>query len=182
LPCIFSIPKFGFSVGRLSLFENERAYLDPNRFFGKHLAVIGTSGSGKSCSVASILQKIVITLRKIVILDIHNEYREAFPKNSQYLDLTELELPFWLMTFQEMTEVFVDPADENAATHITILKELVFQAKRLQNPELKNILTIDTPVYYDFAKVRLKIDQLDAAKDGPFRGKFARFLVQLDTK
>jgi DNA helicase HerA-like ATPase len=86
------------------------------------------------------------------------------------------------MTFQEMTEVFVDLADENAATHITILKELVFQAKRLQNPELKNVLTIDTPVYYDFAKVRSKLEALEKEKGGPFYGKFARFLVQLDTK
>ena len=86
LAIAFSVfQRFGFSVGRLSLFENERAYLDPNRFFGKHLAVIGTSGSGKSCSVASILQKIVDNpATKIVILDIHNEYRDAFPKNSQY--------------------------------------------------------------------------------------------------
>jgi hypothetical protein len=165
------------------LFENERAYIDPNRFFGKHLAVIGSSGSGKSCTVASILQKVVgFPDTKVIILDIHNEYHSAFPKNSQYLNITELELPFWLMTFQEMTEVFVNPTDEHAATHITVLKELVFQAKRLQNPELKNVLTIDTPVYYDFEKVRSKIEALDSERSGPFYGKFARFLVQLDTK
>jgi len=184
LAIAFSVfQKFGFSTGTLTHFENERAYLDPNRFFGKHLAIIGASGSGKSCSVASILQKVIGNpATKVVILDIHNEYRSAFPKNSQYLNLTELELPFWLMTFQEMMEVFVDLADEHATTHITILKELVFQAKRLQNPELKNVLTIDTPVYYDFAKVRSKLEALETEKGGPFYGKFARFLVQLDTK
>jgi DNA helicase HerA-like ATPase len=184
LAIAFSVfQKFGFSTGTLSLFENERAYLDPNRFFGKHLAVIGASGSGKSCSVASILQKVVENpATKVIILDMHNEYKNAFPKNSSYLNLAELELPFWLMTFQEMTEVFVDMADENAATHITVLKELVFQAKKLQNPELKNVLTIDTPVYYDLAKVRAKLEGLEIEKGGPFHGKFARFLVQLDTK
>lgn len=184
LAIAFSVfQKFGFSIGRLSLFEDERAYLDPNRFFGKHLAVIGTSGSGKSYTVASILQKVVnYPDTKVIILDIHNEYRSAFPKNSQYLNLTELELPFWLMTFQEMMEVFIDRDDEHAATQITVLKELVFQAKREQNPELKNVITIDTPVYYDFAKVRAKIEHLESDKTSPFYGKFARFLVQLDTK
>jgi hypothetical protein len=184
LSVAFSVfQRFGFSTGRLSLFENERAYIDPNRFFGKHLAVIGASGSGKSCTVASILQKVIsFPDTKVVILDMHNEYQHAFPKNSQYLNLTELELPFWLMTFQEMMEVFINPSDEHAATHITVLKELVFEAKRLQNPELKNVLTIDTPVYYDFAKVRSKIEALESDKSGPFHGKFARFLVQLDTK
>jgi len=184
LAIAFSVfQKFGFSIGTLSLFENERAYIDPNRFFGKHIAVIGASGSGKSCSVASVLQKVINNpSAKVIILDMHNEYKNAFPHNSLYLDLTQLELPFWLMTFQEMMEVFIDPADENATTHITILKELVFQAKRLQNPELKNVLTIDTPVYYDFAKVRARLESLDSEKGGPFHGKFSRFLVQLDTK
>ena len=175
--------RYGFSTGRLSLFEKERAYLDPNRFFGKHLAVVGASGSGKSCSVASILQNVVgYPDTNVIILDIHNEYRSAFPNDCQYLNLTELELPFWLMNFQEMLEMFVDPSDENAATQITVLKDLVFQAKRDQNPELKNVLTIDTPVYYSLAEVRARIEVLDSEQGGPFHGKFARFLVQLDTK
>ncbi|HAL57075.1 MAG TPA: hypothetical protein DCP63_11530, partial [Bacteroidetes bacterium] len=184
LSVAFSVfQRYGFSVGRLSLFENERAHLDPNRFFGKHLAVVGASGSGKSCSVASILQKVTgYPDTNVIILDIHNEYRSAFPKDCQYLNLTELELPFWLMNFQEMLEMFIDPSDENAATQITVLKDLVFQAKRDQNPELKNVLTIDTPVYYNLAEVRSKIEYLDVEKGGPFHGKFARFLVQLDTK
>ncbi len=184
LSVAFSVfQRYGFSVGRLSLFENDRAYLDPNRFFGKHLAVVGASGSGKSSSVASILQKVVgYPDTNVIILDMHNEYRSAFPKESQYLNLTELELPFWLMNFQEMLEMFVDPSDEQAATQITVLKDLVFQAKRDQNPELKNVLTIDTPVYYSLADVRTKIEYLNNEPEGPFHGKFARFLVQLDTK
>ena len=184
LSVAFSVfQRYGFSVGRLSLFEQERAYLDPNRFFGKHLAVVGASGSGKSCTVASILQKVIgYPDTNVIILDIHNEYRSAFPQECQYLNITELELPFWLMNFQEMLEMFVDPSDEHAAAQITVLKDLVFQAKRDQNPELKNVLTIDTPVYYSLAEVRSRIEYLDSEKGGPFEGKFARFLVQLDTK
>ena len=78
--------QYNFSVGQLSLFENERAYLDPNKFFGKHLAVLGSSGSGKSYSVASILQKVAqFADTHIVLLDLHNEYRQAFPETGQYL-------------------------------------------------------------------------------------------------
>src|SRR3989339_689616 len=68
--------KFNFSIGQLSMFESERAYLDPNKFFGKHLAVLGSSGAGKSCTVSSILQKVVpYPDTNIVILDVHNEYK-----------------------------------------------------------------------------------------------------------
>ncbi len=184
LSVAFSVfQRYGFSTGRLSMFENERAYLDPNRFFGKHLAIVGASGSGKSCSVASILQKVVgYPDTNVIILDLHNEYRSAFPKECQHLNITELELPFWLMNFQEMLEMFIDYGDENAATQITVLKDLVFQAKKDMNPEIKNALTIDTPVYYNLADVRAKIEAMNTEKDGPFAGKFARFLVQLDTK
>jgi uncharacterized protein len=184
LAVAFSVfQRFGFSLGRLSLFEQERAYVDPNRFFGKHLAVVGASGSGKSCAVASSLQKVVgYPDTKIIILDMHNEYQSAFPETSQYLNLTELELPFWLMNFQEMLEMFIDPSDDYASTQITVLRDLVFQAKKAQNPELKNVLTIDTPVYYDLNDVRSKIEQYNNEEGGSFSGKFARFLVQLDTK
>ena len=105
--------KFNFSIGQLSMFESERAYLDPNKFFGKHLAVMGSSGAGKSCTVSSLLQK-VVTLpdTNIVILDIHNEYKSAFPEGCQHFDIAALELPYWLMNFEEMVELFVSSGRE----------------------------------------------------------------------
>ncbi|HEY4643636.1 MAG TPA: DUF87 domain-containing protein, partial [Bacteroidota bacterium] len=74
LSAVFSIfQKFGYSLGQLSMFEKERAFLDPNKFFSKHIAVVGSSGSGKSCTVASILQKVVpLPDTNIIIIDIHN--------------------------------------------------------------------------------------------------------------
>lgn len=51
LAVAFSVfQRYGFSVGLVSLFENQRAFLDANRFFGKHIAILGSSGSGKSCT------------------------------------------------------------------------------------------------------------------------------------
>ncbi|HTP13620.1 MAG TPA: ATP-binding protein, partial [Bacteroidota bacterium] len=123
--------KFDFSIGQLSLFENERAYLDPNRFFGKHLAVLGSSGAGKSCTVSSILQKVVpFPDTNIVILDIHNEYTKAFPEGSQHFDIAALELPYWLMNFNEMVEMFIEERDENASTQMSALQDLVFASKK----------------------------------------------------
>jgi hypothetical protein len=183
-----------FSVGNLTLFENERAYLDPNRFFGKHIAVLGSTGSGKSCTVASILQKVAnLKDTNIIILDIHNEYGAAFPKGSNRIDITELELPYWLMNFDELREIFIDEREDSAASQITVFKDQILSSKKAKNQPLANILTIDTPVHFDLAEVRAKMQFLDtekisglggggAVKEGPFYGQFTRFLVRLDSK
>ena len=183
--------KFNFSIGQLSLFENERAYLDPNRFFGKHLAVLGSSGAGKSCTVSSILQKVSsFPDTNIVILDIHNEYTKAFPEGSQHFDIAALELPYWLMNFDEMTEMFIDQRDENASTQISALQDLVFASKKAKNQRLAESITIDSPVFFDINEVRARLQFLDtervssggASKEGPYFGKFTRFLVRLNSK
>jgi hypothetical protein len=194
LTAVFSVfRKFGFSVGNLSMFENERSYLDPNRFFGKHIAVLGSSGSGKSCTVSSLLQKVTaFPDTNIIILDIHNEYAAAFKDVSNYLNIAELEFPFWLMNFEEMQEMFIDEKDEHASSQITVLKDLIIASKKGKNPQLADVLTIDTPVYFDISEVRAKMQYLDTEKitgsttggpkEGPFYGKFTRFLVRLDSK
>lgn len=183
---------YNFSIGNLTLFENERAFLDPNRFFGKHIAVLGSTGSGKSCTVSSILQKVAsLQDTNIIILDIHNEYGAAFPTGSNRIDITELELPFWLMNFEELREIFIDEREESAASQITVFKDLILTSKKAKNPSLANTLTVDTPVYFDLAEVRAKMQFFDTEKitglgagvrEGPFYGQFTRFLVRLDSK
>ena len=183
--------RYGFSVGQISLFENQRAFLDANKFFGKHIAVLGSSGSGKSCTVASILQKVSkYPDTNILILDIHNEYEKAFAGSCNHLDIAEFELPYWLMNFDEIREMFVDEKDENASSQITVLKDLIIASKKGKNPEMSTLITIDTPVFYDLSEIRARMQFLDtekvtmgaAVKEGPFYGKFTRFLVRLDGK
>lgn len=184
--------KFNFSIGRLSLFENELAYIDPNKFFGKHIAVLGSSGAGKSCTVASILQKAVNAAEtKIVIIDIHSEYKRSFPEGSRHFDIAGLELPYWLMNFEELVEMLIDPKDEHAATQTAVLHDLVLAAKKTANQRLADVITADSPVFYDLNEVRAKIQFLDTekitggtagSKEGPYFGKFSRFIVRLNTK
>lgn len=194
LSVIFSVfRRYGFSVGNLSLFEGERAFLDPNKFFGKHIAVLGSSGSGKSCTVSSILQKVAnFPDTNIIILDIHDEYRSAFPTAAHHIEIADFELPYWLMNLEEFQETFIDEKDENAASQLTVLKDLIVASKKGKNPQLADVITVDTPVYFDLSEVRAKMQYLDTekvagigtggTKDGPFYGKFTRFLVRLDSK
>lgn len=182
-----------FSVGVISLFENERQYLDPNRFFGKHVAVLGSTGCGKSSLVASIFQKVQdLNDTHVIILDIHDEYSTAFEGVGNTLRISELELPFWLMNFEELEETFIDVTEESAHSQIMVFKDAILEAKKRANPLLRDALTVDTPAYFDIVEVRARMQALDREriagtggakeKEGPFYGQFTRFLVRLDSR
>lgn len=184
--------QYNFSPGTLSVFENERAYLDPNKFFGKHLAVLGSSGAGKSCTVATILQQVVqYPDTRIVVLDLHNEYKQAFPKGSKHFEIAALELPYWLMNFEEMIEMLIDPTDENLSLQTSLLQDLVYAAKRNANQNISDVITIDSPVFFDLNQVRSKLQFLDTERTtfaggesrvGPYYGKLTRLIVRLTSK
>ncbi len=143
-----------FSVGVISLFEKERQYLDPNRFFGKHIAVLGSTGAGKSSLVASIFQKVQnLNDTHVIILDIHDEYSAAFEGVGNTLRINELELPFWLMNFEELEETFIDETEESAHSQIMVFKDAILEAKKRANPLLRDALTVDTPAYFDLVEV-----------------------------
>jgi uncharacterized protein len=84
------------------------AAIDIDAMLRRHFAVVGTTGVGKSTSVAILLREAIKERPglRIVILDPHNEYTSAFPKEAATVDARKFELPFWLFQFEELVEVF----------------------------------------------------------------------------
>ena len=125
LKAIFTLPLTGvndqakvFSFGTLSNYLTKEGNtldveIDGNKFFNKHIAVVGSTGSGKSCTVAKILQEGikadysdaqktgVLNNSHILIFDLHNEYANAFPEG-RHLSVSDLILPYWLMNSHEL--------------------------------------------------------------------------------
>jgi DNA helicase HerA-like ATPase len=178
----------GFTPGTLSMLEGERMYIDPNKFFAKHVALFGSTGSGKSCTTASIIQKVgSFDNTHVIILDLHGEYGPAFKESGNVIKITELELPYWLMNFDELVETFIDESEQSSNNQIMVMKEAILDSKRGKNMPLKDFLTIDTPAYFDFLDVSARMRSLDTertlgGKEGPFYGQFTRFLVRLESK
>lgn len=177
-----------FSLGTLSVLDQERFYLNPNKLFAKHIALFGSTGSGKSCTVASIIQKVdKYENTHVIVLDLHGEYESAFRDTGNNIRVAELELPYWLMNFDELCETFVDESESSANNQMMVLKEAILDSKRGKNLPLRDFITIDTPVYFDFLDVSARMRALDtertlAGKEGPFYGQFTRFLVRLESK
>ncbi len=188
LEAVFSTYRaFNFSLGPLSLFDKERLYIDPNKFFGKHIAVFGSTGSGKSYTVSTIIQKVIpFENSHVMVLDLHGEYAHAFP-DQNVIRITDLELPYWLMNFEELVETFIDEEEASANNQMMMMKEAILDSKKGKNHSIKEIINIDTPVYFDFLDVSSRMKTLDTertlgGKEGPFYGQFTRFLLRLESK
>jgi DNA helicase HerA-like ATPase len=189
--------EYGFSFGRPSQAEDQRAYINVDRFFGQHVAVVGTTGCGKSCTVVSILQQAIQKYpdAHIVVLDLHGEYASAFPENVTLIDADKVELPYWLLSFDEFQDLTVDMNEFSAKNQITVLRDALVRARegtvgqdRLRKGER---VTADSPVYFGIEDMLGQIrnwniqmvPNIDGDMEpGPLYGAFDRFLIRLDSK
>jgi len=144
-------------VGSLSQAASLPVYLLTDDLLGKHFAVLGTTGSGKSCSVTVLLRSILGVAPKahMILLDPHNEYRRAFPDNAEIIDPTSLNLPHWLLNFEESVALFIGKTEFVATSQTNILKDAILAARRdfgTQGIDAEKI-TVDTPVPYTLSKL-----------------------------
>ena len=139
-------------IGTLSQASSIPIFLLTDELLGKHFAVLGTTGSGKSCSVTVLLRSIleVAPEAHVILLDPHNEYRRAFPGNSEIFDPTTLNLPHWLLNFEESVELLIGKTEHAATRQTNILKDAMLGARR--KFDVKGLatqkITVDTPVPY----------------------------------
>ncbi|WP_395687620.1 ATP-binding protein [Aestuariivirga sp.] len=97
---------------------------------GKHFAILGTTGTGKSCTVALILRRILERnpMGHILLLDVHREYAHAFRDIAEVITPANMNLPFWLLTFEEIVEILIGQ-QPNREPDIEVLRELIPIAK-----------------------------------------------------
>ncbi len=191
----------GFSLGHLPTHPDLDVCLDPTRMFGRHFAVLGQSGSGKSWALASLLQRTVEVMPKahIILLDLHGEYcwrddrgqiQSAFDSEvMRYVDARQLEIPYWLMTYAELIDLLIERDDPNASTQIALLRETIRDLKKKANPELfAQGMSIDSPVYFSMVEMYQYFKAANSQKTdfgktkGPLYGQFDEFLVKLQSR
>jgi hypothetical protein len=149
-------------VGHVSGAESIPALVDINKLITRHSAVVGTTGSGKSTTVASLINSLsnpsVYPSARIIILDIHGEYGKALKDRSNIYKINaesksgekELYLPFWALNFDELVELsfggFTNDKDRN------IVLERILEKKRasITKHKLEGVsidsLSVDAPI------------------------------------
>lgn len=188
---------FDFSFATLADDERQRVYVNIDKLFSHHLAVLGNTGCGKSCAVAKILQQVIkkYPSTHIIVFDLHGEYAAAFPNDVSVIEADKVELPHWLLSFDEFIDLNVDLNELSAKNQITVIRDAMLRARQGtdsdQNLGLGASLTVDSPVYYDVNDMinlirnwNIQMVYNDEGKlvPGPLHGIFDRFLIRFDTR
>jgi hypothetical protein len=124
-------------------------YVDP--MLSKHFAVLGSTGTGKSTSVALILHRIsqLSPEGHIVMIDPHGEYSAAFKGCGEIFNVDNLQLPYWLMNFEEHCEVLLTTQDADRQRDADSLAKCLLAA-RTKGKDVSQYgkVTVDSPIPY----------------------------------
>ena len=158
-------------VGALFQDDQVPAYLMTDELLGKHFAVLGTTGVGKSCALALILRAILAQNPSghIVLLDPHNEYAQAFADRAEALSPEDLQLPYWLLDFEEAVQVMIGDRGAGTVAQASILKEAIVAAKGKFAGDQAAVehITVDTPVPYRLGDLLRLLDEGMGQLDKP---------------
>lgn len=136
---------FFLPIGTSPAFPDYQIKINPDKMFAKHVAILGNTGSGKSCTLAAILQSLFqyqyngekLKSSHIVIFDTNGEYKDAFnvekgnKVNPFWINDEGLKIPYWFMNYDDMDYLF----EPTAGTQAPILKRAIGLAKSQIKPE-----------------------------------------------
>ncbi len=138
-------------IGTVYPTKDVRGALYVDALLGKHFALLGSTGTGKSTSAALIMHRICDMAPEghIVMIDPHGEYSAAFKGHGELFNVDNLAMPYWLMNFEEHCEVFVTSQGADRQRDSDILAKCLLQA-RSKNRAAEGLtkLTVDSPIPY----------------------------------
>lgn len=199
-------------LGSFVIDRTADAIASGDKFFQRHAAILGSTGSGKSYAVALLLERAAMLKHpNIIVFDMHGEYaplassasngfakrfRIAGPGDLKSPGSDALFLPYWLLNRDEMLSMILDRSDQNAPNqasrfthHVRSLKEhtLADEGKN----DVAKTFTVDSPIPYQISDLvdLLNKDNTDKGTGaggrevkGEWEGKLTRFLSRLETK
>jgi hypothetical protein len=200
-------PEQRLQLGHFVADANAAAIADGNRLFQRHAALLGSTGTGKSWTVALILERAAaLDHPNLIVFDMHGEYsplatsKEAIAQGLRVAGPGDLDtpredalfLPYWLLNAEEMLALLLDRSDQNAPNqaarflmHVRDLKQETLETGG--QTEVAATFTVDSPVPYDLTELltRLQADDEGMVQGatklvkGPFNGTLTRFVARL---
>ena len=193
-------------IGKYTVNNGAPAWLDGNKLFQRHAVIVGSTGSGKSFTVATLLEKISeLKSCNAILFDIHGEYAPITGSGIQHYKIAGpsdvpsdqiMFLPYWLLSYEEMLALMLDRSDSNAPNQAMVFRQVVIAEKILflekdGRDDLACEITIDSPIPYQITQVIKQLSDMNIATktgasgrqvQGDFYGKLPRFIQRLESK
>ncbi|WP_322964920.1 ATP-binding protein [Sphingomonas fuzhouensis] len=150
------------TIGTVHPARTVPATLAVDALLGRHFAILGSTGTGKSTATAMILHRICESapLGHIVMIDPHGEYAQAFGDTGAIHDVGNLRMPYWLMNFEEHCEILLSAETAHRRTDVDILAKCLLAA-RMRNRAATDLprVTVDTPIPYLLSDLTAQLTQ-----------------------
>jgi hypothetical protein len=158
-------------VGHISGAESIPALIDINKLITRHSAIVGTTGSGKSTTVASILNAISDPVKypsaRVIVFDLHGEYGHALKDRANIFKVNadktagsiekDLFVPFWALSFEELCSIsfgkFNNEKDENIILERISLAKKASIYKYPKSGVTEDTLNVDSPISFSINKL-----------------------------
>lgn len=197
-------------LGHFIVDRSAVAIASGDRFFQRHASILGSTGSGKSWSVALLLERAArLKFANIIVLDMHGEYSPLTKANKGFAegfhiagpgDLDKpppnaLFLPYWMLNRDEMLSMILDRSDQNApnqasrfTSHVRDLKDKTLENEK--KTDVRKTFTVDSPIPYELKDLVTLLQEDDTRKGvgargdvkGEWEGRLTRFISRLRAK
>lgn len=172
------------TVGKVYPTKDIRAGIYVDAMLGKHFALLGSTGTGKSTSAALILHRICEAAPEghIVMIDPHGEYSAAFRNTGVILDVSNLQMPYWIMNFEEHCEVILTSNGNERQVDADILAKCLLKARsKSRLAETMGKITVDSPIPYLLSDLSNEIqDQMGKLDKATNSAPYMRIKNKLD--
>ena len=161
-------------IGKFASNTEVSAVLDGNRFFQRHACIVGSTGSGKSYTVANILEKATkLPYSNIIVFDLHGEYNEL--SYADQIKITDsaggLCIPLWFFNYEEIHSLFIESSEGTSTNQRAAVVDYILKAKKeyIKNnmkEVSEDIVTADTPVPFSALGLKAYLEQQNMKEEG----------------
>lgn len=195
-------------IGKYASNQFVEAILDGNKFFQRHAAIVGSTGSGKSFTVANILEKADrLEYSNIIVFDLHGEYNELSYAKQIKIGDTEgsLQIPLWFFNYEEIHSLFIESSEGTASNQRAVVIKHILDKKKKYISGIDNfssdIITVDTPIPFSSKSLKEYLEKenikeektgeiyqrgskegQEKTKKGQYYGKLTNLITRLQTK
>lgn len=154
-------------IGRYALNERVDVEINGNKFFQRHSAIVGSTGSGKSWTVANIIENVdKLNNSNVILFDLHGEYNElSYAKHIKIGNgEKDLKMPLWFFNYDEIHSMFIESSEGTSSNQrAAVIKHILGKKSDVSSlfGLTKNEISVDTPIPFKTKELKDKLELLN---------------------